>query len=148
MTGSRLVNMALAGALACLFIPLGIYRMARFSPQLTGDERAVLEFTPAAAGLASSTWQPANLACPVSNVAESGASGKPAMAAKGLTEPRMIRNRPVISFILRDETGGMAIVDGVVVKEGSSFSGGRIVRIESNRILLENKKGKQWLSME
>ena len=149
MTGSRFVHLALAGALACLIIPMVVYSLTSFSPQLTGDERAVLEFAPANATLAPRTWHPVSLSCPVSTVAAiAPASPRQIALVKEKTRTRVTRVHPDISFILHDDTGGMAIVDGVVVKEGSSFNGGRITRIESNRLLLENKKGKQWLSME
>jgi hypothetical protein len=43
----------------------------------------------------------------------------------------------VVTMIIMSEKGSMAIVNNMVVKEGDSVSGQKILTIESNRILVE-----------
>jgi hypothetical protein len=146
MTIPRIMTLVLLGAVASLLIPIATYLATRFSPPLNRDEQAVLAFTPAPTGLPSRTWKPVDAICPVTNSFPGAANHSGATTLNPV--PMSINSKPLISFILQGTTSNMAIIDGAVVQEGSSFSGGRVTRIEQNRILVENKKGKKWLSME
>ena len=150
MPTPRIMTLVLLGAVASLLIPIATYLATRFSPPLNSNEQAVLAFTPTPTGLTPRTWKMVDAICPVST--SFPGSSYPSVATTLNKLPASIvsfaNSNPVISFILQGTTNNMAIIDGVVVQEGSSFSGGRVSRIEQNRILVENKKGKKWLSME
>ena len=49
-----------------------------------------------------------------------------------------------VSLIVISGEKKMAVIDGVTVKEGDSIGGMRIAKIESNRILLQDRSS-QWL---
>ena len=52
-----------------------------------------------------------------------------------------------LSFVVISGKGRMAIIKGVVVKEGDSIDGVKIAKIETDRVLLKDKTT-QWLYME
>ena len=52
-----------------------------------------------------------------------------------------------LSLVVISGKSRMAIIKGIVVKEGDSIGGVKIVRIETDRVLLKDKTT-QWLYME
>ncbi len=52
-----------------------------------------------------------------------------------------------LSLIVVTEKSRMAIINGIVVKEGDSIDGVKVVKIEHRRVLLKNKTA-HWLHME
>lgn len=53
-----------------------------------------------------------------------------------------------VSFILIDGGRKMAIINGMVVKEGDVFNHNRVAKIEKNRVLIKDKKGERWIRIE
>lgn len=53
-----------------------------------------------------------------------------------------------VSFILIDGNRKMAIINGMVVKEGDIFNQNRVAKIEKNRVLIKDKKGERWIRIE
>lgn len=147
---SRIMALAITGAVASIIIPVATYLTTRFSPPLNAREQAVLAFTPTQTALIPKTWRTVEITCPVSALPGNStiASSSPLGNTLSVRSAPAATARSTISFILQGATGNMAIIDGIVVKEGSSFKGGRVTRIEQNRIQLEGKKGKKWLLMD
>lgn len=54
----------------------------------------------------------------------------------------------VVTLILVNNGKKMAVINGVVVKEGDIVDSSKVVKIEKNRVLLSDKKGSKWLKME
>lgn len=52
--------------------------------------------------------------------------------------------RPEVSIISISGNSKMAIIQGILVKEGDIFNDARVVKIESERVLLKNGKNK-WI---
>lgn len=53
-----------------------------------------------------------------------------------------------VSFILINGGRKMAIINGMVVKEGDVFNQNRVAKIEKNRVLIKDKKGERWIRVE
>jgi hypothetical protein len=53
-----------------------------------------------------------------------------------------------VSFILINGGRKMAIINGMVVKEGDVFNHNRVAKIEKNRVLIKDKKGERWIAIE
>lgn len=53
-----------------------------------------------------------------------------------------------VSMILIKDRTKIAIVDGLVVKEGDKFKDGRIKEIDKNGILLKDNEGERWLTIK
>ena len=143
---SQQMKFIIAGLIAAILIPLATYHYARFAPQYNNSEKMLLAFTPPPAGLTLKTWETVNKNCPVnmrpgSNIKEAPVSS---LAAQLPMQPAAL---PRVSFILFGPGSNMAIVNGIVVKEGNRLKEWRIERIEQNRLLIAGKKGKKWLTI-
>lgn len=53
-----------------------------------------------------------------------------------------------VSFILINQVKKMAIVDGKFVTEGDLVRDYRVVKIEKDKVLLKNKEGEKWLTLD
>ncbi len=53
-----------------------------------------------------------------------------------------------VSFILIYGGRKVAIINGMVVKEGDIFNQSRVAKIEKNRVLIKDKKGERWIGIE
>lgn len=53
-----------------------------------------------------------------------------------------------VSFILIDGGRKMAIINGMVVKEGDMVSQNRVAKIEKNRVLIKDKEGEKWIGID
>ncbi len=141
----------IAGAAAAIILPLIVYMLLHFKPPLTATEKTVLTFTPPVPGLTPRVWKSASSSCPVNPAANRSIKLKPAdaeskTAQTAIIPPRMEEDLRV-SFILHGTGKNMAIINGNVLKEGNTFNGWRVIRIEQNRLLIAGKKGKKWLTL-
>jgi len=53
-----------------------------------------------------------------------------------------------ISMVLIKDRTKIAIVDGMVVKEGDTFKSGMIKKIDKNGILLKDNEGERWIPIK
>jgi hypothetical protein len=53
-----------------------------------------------------------------------------------------------VSFILINGGRKMAIINGMVVKEGDVFNQNRVAKIEKNKVLIIDKVGERWIGVE
>jgi hypothetical protein len=145
---------ALLGSIAALAIPLIAYMTIHFTPVLNAQERKIISFAGTPLALQIRGWKTVSRTSPVTAIT----SLPPVVTA---SSPFAAVNRagygvvtaadskiPEISFILYGSDNRMAVVDGYVLKEGNSFNGWLVKSIEQKRILLENRKGKKWISIK
>ena len=144
------ILIAILITVAGISIPIATYYFLRFPDNLNSDEKSVYNFTPSPLQLSPKTWQNRTHISPLSETFEKS-SEKAALLS--LTEqkqpaPQSIISEPLISFILQESGKSMAILDGFVVREGDSVHGWRIAKIESNRVLLNGKRGSRWIKID
>ena len=148
----RDLMLALAGCLLALGVPLGLYAKVVWKPALTEAERFVVDYTPVDFSVSRSTWQEVRLTPPLTAgsaapvVSLSQQSTAPAAPVTLLPPPPA--PPPALSFILQDGGSSMAIIGGSMVKTGSEVQGWTVERIERNRVLLRNRKGPLWLTLD
>jgi hypothetical protein len=53
-----------------------------------------------------------------------------------------------VSFILINNSRKMAIINGIVVKEGDLINKSKVERIEKNRVLIKDERGRRWIRIE
>lgn len=53
-----------------------------------------------------------------------------------------------VSFIMVNPSRRMAIVDGKLVSEGEVVGQRRVMKIEEGKVLIQDRKGKVWLSLK
>lgn len=147
----RIAVLAAIGSLAAVCIPLLVYQQVRFAPSLKDTERAVANFSPAPLVVPRITWQPVILTSPVTPplltpTAQPEGAGT-ATATKPPPVPAAV-SAPSVTFILHDGGKDMAIINGNVLKAGDRYQEWRVERIERNRVLLNGRKGPQWISLQ
>lgn len=133
-----------------LLVPGSIYYFVKLPVKLTPDEKAIYSFNNTPLQFAPRTWENGSYTAPVSPEAISSALNK--AAAGQNINPIVLahppQQLPSLTFILQNNGKNMAILDGSVVREGSSINGWRVKRIESTRVLIQGKRGTQWLNMD
>jgi hypothetical protein len=145
----RDLALALTGCLLALGLPVGLYVKLVWKPALTEAERFVVDYTPASFSISRSTWQEVRLTPPLTpGAATPVASLAPQPAAPAALPPPPPAPPPTLSFILQDGGSSTAIVNGSMVKAGSEVQGWTVERIERNRVLLRNRKGPLWLTLD
>lgn len=132
--------------------------MVTFKPALTKHDREVLEFAfvqPAV--VERQLTAPAALTSPIRSVTGQKQEFPPhplaqlappqeAVASKQADRPVVRVERPVqVSFILINERGKMAIINGQVVHEGDVLGPRRIGEIRRDRVSLRGKEGEKWV---
>lgn len=53
-----------------------------------------------------------------------------------------------VSLVIINGGRKMAIINGLVVREGDAFGQSRVEKIERNRVLIEDKKGERWIRID
>lgn len=145
----RDLTLALLGCLLALALPLGLYLKIIWKPALTEEERAVVEYTPTQFSISRSSWQEARLTPPLTPAAPAPVvSSTQLPMAPVILPPPPPAAPPSLSFILQDGSSSMAIIGGSMVKTGNEVQGWTVERIERNRVLLRNRKGTIWLTLD
>ena len=145
MKESRIMQHALLGAVAALAVPVIAYMTIHFTPVLNAQEGEVLAFADEPLSLKTRKWKTINRTCPVSSK-NTFSGDMPNIGSSAAVNRELAGDKlPVISFVLHGDETRMAVIDGYVLKEGNTFNGWRVIRIEQKRVQLENKKGKKWI---
>jgi hypothetical protein len=143
----RGILLAALAVIVSLVIPAVVYRKTGFKPELTAAEQAVVNFSPTQLQIDHTSWQQARLIPPVSTAPQPVT----AVTSTGQLPPKIPAAPPSpppsVSFILYDGVKSMAIINGSLVKTGDHLKDWRIERIERNRVLLQNRKGTIWLTL-
>lgn len=83
------------------------------------------------------------------SVTEDAQKDFPPVALKELAPPGGEKGEDQrISMVLIKDRTRIAIVDGVVVKEGDKFKSGMVKKIDKNGILLKDNEGERWLTIK
>ena len=135
-------------ALIALTVPVLVYHKTNFKPELTAPEQVVVNFTPTQLQLNHKTWQQTQLTPPVSAAPQATLQAPGTEKSAGLMPQKPPTVPPSVSFILNDGAKSMAIISGNLVKTGDQFKGWHVERIERNRVLLRNRKGTTWLTLD
>lgn len=153
--------------LAAPFVLMALAAMAvllvTFKPVLTKHDREVLGFAfvqpviverkPAAPTALTSpirggvTGQKQGFPLqPLAQLAPPQEAALPKQAPVQARQPAARVERPVqVSFILINERGKMAIINGQVVHEGDALGNRRIGEIRRDRVSLRGKEGEKWV---
>jgi hypothetical protein len=79
------------------------------------------------------------------NPVDTGANEYPPVALTELAPAQGSPTESTVSLIVLGKAAKLAVIKGVVVKEGDAFQGDRVARIEKDRVLLKNGKEEKWL---
>jgi hypothetical protein len=146
---SKEAAIALAACLAALLIPVMVFMLVKFPLKLNPAERTLLSFTPAPVTLSARNWKEVSLACPVTAAATGTVTSAAAEAAAQKAASVIHEPDPLLTFILYGGSSrDVAILDGQLLHQGQQYKETRLVKIEQKRVLIENRKGKRWLTME
>ncbi len=144
---SREACIAAAGTVAAVLIPAAIFMYARFPLKLSRDEQTLLTFSPSPVSLQPRRWTATNPVCPVTAAIQQQSVTEKNSAQTGSalsTEPD-----PLLTFILYSGSKqDIAILNGHLLRQGQRSRGVRLVKIEQKRVLIEDRKGTRWLTMD
>lgn len=145
---SKEATIALAACLAALLIPVMVFMLVKFPLKLSPAEKTLLSFTPTPVTLNARSWKDVNPTCPVT----AGTTGTATATEEDSSQKAtgvVYEPDPLLTFILYGGTSSdIAILDGHLLHQGQQIRGMRLVKIEQKRVLLANRKGKRWLTME
>ena len=162
MTARNTIPTMLLILFLTIAIPSGLYLRKLPAPVITPAEAEMAKFTsqPVDMSLPQPPVVFSGLVCPVTAphvTPETGTREKPAGSVVALpaatksvkpATPLSLGSLPVVSMISYDGATRTAIVGNRVVTEGSELGGGRIVKIEENRVLMRRAGKNIWLSIE
>lgn len=134
-----------------IIISLAIVRLINFKPALTPEEMRILRFVPEKMDIEDRRpfEVDRDLGSPIEIVKKKGFP--PAPLSTVAPQVPAEAEKPLelkISMIVVSEGHRMAIVNGLVVKEGDGIGIARIARIEKNRILIAERQKTRWIYME
>lgn len=152
MLYSKLTIFILAPFIAAI-IAAGALKSVKIKPSLSGAEKELSAFSFDAVK-AVVTRQPAAVTAadspieiPRTTVAKKSFPGMP-LSQIAPQHPPAVRVKESVTFILTKKDRKMAIINGIVVKEGDMINGGKVVKIQKNRVLLQDGEGDRWLSID
>ncbi len=141
-----ILAVALATILS-LVIPFVVYRKTVYKPELNQVERTAVDFVPSKFETVRKDWQPVRLKLPLASGTLATPTAGTAAQSTALLPPPPPALPPTLSFVLQDGGKSMAIIGGSMVKTGDQVKGWTVERIERNRVLLRNRKGATWLTL-
>jgi len=142
-------SMKIQIALPFLFIMTSLLlpKLINFQPALTPNEMRLLKFVPEKIDIYER--QPLTLSGDLKSpveIVKAPAKGFPSIPLSAVAPQTPAEAKPhlepalKVSMIVLSEGRRMAIVNGLVIKEGDSVAGMRVTKIEKNRILLKEVK--------
>jgi|GEM_PF-2428149 hypothetical protein len=138
--------------LIAIIIPLLLFAFVKFPLRLTPAEKVLVNFNSNPLHIEYRNWKERNLRCPVSVV--EAPELKPAISAKienvaAKSGIASVMPEPTLTFILfSGNDKDTAIIDGHLLKQGQARKGIRVIKVEQKKVLIEDKRGKRWLTME
>lgn len=153
MKGEDKLNFFIVGLPAVVILVLLLVSQVTFGVALSPQEKGLLEFRsesmPQIAQRKPSA--PGRIASPIPLVLASEKDfpqellGDLAPAEGGTAAAK----RPLaVSLIVVGQGRKLAIIGGVVTKEGDVIDQQRVVKIERDKVLLKDKEGERWLRLE
>ena len=144
------IMIAVSAAALSVLIPLGLYRYLKLPEKLSQNEKILSSFNESPLQFSPRTWQETSFVSPLSKGAldsEADTASQSAGTVKA-APPSLAIPIPKTTFIIQNNGRNMAVIDGSVVSEGSTISGWRVKKIENSRILLQGKRGEQWINID
>lgn len=90
----------------------------------------------------------ASLRSPIQIPAASSKKGFPGTALSEIAPPQAPAEERKVSLVLVNGNRKMAIINGIVVREGDITGNSRVIKIEKNRVLLKDKLREEWVKLE
>ncbi|MFO0752388.1 MAG: hypothetical protein U0411_03565 [Thermodesulfovibrionales bacterium] len=149
----------LAALPVCAVIVAGIaFSSLKVKPSLSPDEKSLSAFVPEAPRTfpprqpltVSSLDSPLPLPRAVPPSSPSAAPGKafPSTPLAQLAPQQNVQERIDVSLVLVDGNRRIAVVNGIVVKEGDMIHAGKVERIGRDGIMINGREGSRWIKME
>ena len=89
-----------------------------------------------------------SLKSPIQIPAASSKKGFPGISLSEIAPQQPLAEERKVSLVLINGKRKMAIINGIVVREGDSISNSRVIKIEKNRVLLKDKLRQEWVKIE
>lgn len=147
----RYMKIKIALPFLLIIVSLAAVRWINFKPALTPDEVRILGLTPERIDIEERLPFEVNrdLGSPIEIMKKKEFPPMPlsAVAPRVSVEPE----KPLelkISMIVVLEGRRMAIVNGLVVREGDGIGSAKVTKIEKDRILIAEKQKTRWIYME
>lgn len=154
MKPGRQFIVIMMGPLVGTLVSLSAYYAVRFAPPLTSAESAYAVFSPPAVTVVQRKAQTVTgLACPLPLPPRRETGLRAAECAVPFQEGPPVGKeggpkQTKVSLIMINERGRMAIIDGVVVRQGDRFHKSKVARIEKDGVLLKHTEGEKWLRIQ
>lgn len=146
-TFKDIIRLIVATVVVIIMVIFGI-SMLNIKPSLLPQERQLVQFNYEKVGIIERT--PAavtGVSSPFSGTEDAQKDFPPVDLAE-LAPPGGEKGEGQrISMVLIKDRTKIAIVDGVVVREGDKFKNGLIKKIDKNGILLRDNEGERWLTI-
>lgn len=142
MIDRRFVALLVCSALIIGMVLFGASQV-RFDLPLSPRQKAILGFNYQKAGIKDR--QPL-MASGLKSPVEAGTPAVKGYPAVKLSEVAPPAPAQVSLVVIRGEKK-IAVIDGLVVKEGDTVNQGRVVRIEKNGVLVKSKEGERWFKI-
>lgn len=143
---------ALVATVLAVALPSLIYRYIKLQQKLTPEEQTVLGFNYTPLQFAPKVWQNATYNMPLSPEALTGNAAtlpSPQNSPSQTTKPPIpTQILPKLTFILQNSGRNMAILDGSVANAGISVNGWKVIKIETDRVLVQARGKSRWITME
>jgi len=148
----RYMKIKIAMPFLLIIVSLVAVRWVHFKPSLSPAEARLLGFTPEKIDIYERLPFEVNkdLGSPIEITKKREFPSMPlsAIAPQVLAEPEKPLELKVSMIIVVGEGRRMAIVNGLVVREGESIGSARITKIEKDRLLIAERQKTRWIYME
>lgn len=154
MNIDRTIISALAILIVVTAIPVAFYYRKLPATVILPIEKELTSFSSTPLALSEPKPQPvfSGLDCPVkapvSSLPPPVAGSSPADAASKKGEPRSLSSLPPVSMIYSEGSTNIAVIGGQMLREGSSFNGNQVVKIEKTRVQIRSAGKTIWLNMQ
>ena len=89
-----------------------------------------------------------SLKSPIHIPAASSGKGFPGVSLAEIAPQQSIAEERKLSLVFINGNRKMAIINGIVVREGDITGNSRVIKIEKNRVLLKDKLREEWVKIE
>ncbi|HOE18821.1 MAG TPA: hypothetical protein PLX02_12510 [Syntrophorhabdaceae bacterium] len=143
------ITRLIAGTIVTILVVVFGVSMVKLKPALLPHERQLVQFNYEKVGIIERTPAVvAGISSPFSG-AEDRRKDFPPLALAELVPPGEEKGGGQrISMVLIKDRVKIAIVDGVVVKEGDRFQDGMVKRIDKTGVLLKDNEGERWVTIK
>jgi hypothetical protein len=143
------VVLLIASPFALMLVGLFIASVVNFTPSLTPSEKETVTLTFDSVVLNKRNYVDiATLNNPIAMPAAGERSDFPGVPLSDIVPLTSSGGKEKLSLIFIQGAKRMAIIDGLVVREGDIIRDGRIGKIEKNRVFIKGKEEGVWLTVD